>query len=137
MTYTGGYPALKIANLALRFTLELCALAAFGYWGAHVGVTIGAKASLAIGLPIVGALFWGAFVSPKARFVGSRAVRLLLGLGVFVLAAVAMGSMGRTTWGWTFGATALVNSVLTYLWGPQPGETTREGSIDHHERSRQ
>ena len=48
----------------------------------------------------------------------------MLGLGVFFLAAAAIASTGHATLGWTFGALALVNTALTYAWGPQPGETS-------------
>ena len=61
---------------------------------------------------------------PKALLGGSRALRLVLGLVVFFLAAAALSNAGHTTLGWAFGAVALVNTVLTYAFGPQPGETS-------------
>jgi hypothetical protein len=114
----------RAANLVLRFLLELAALAALGYWGAQSTSSGIARVALAIPLPLAAAVFWGLFVAPKARFGGRRGVRLLLGLVVFGLASAALVSSGQPMLGWTFGAVALVNTALTYAWGPQPGETS-------------
>jgi Protein of unknown function (DUF2568) len=43
---------LASANLAVRFLLELGALAAVGYWGARTGRTPVSKVLLAAGLPL-------------------------------------------------------------------------------------
>jgi hypothetical protein len=115
---------MKAANLGLRFLLELAALFALGYWGAQRDASGIVRIGLAAALPVVAATFWGLFVAPKARLGGTREVRLALGLVVFFLASAAIVSLGRVTLGWTFGALALVNTVLTYAGGPQPGETS-------------
>ena len=60
--------ALKMANLALAFLLELCALAAFAWWGYQTGQGTLAKIALAVGAPLVVAVFWGLFVAPRAVF---------------------------------------------------------------------
>jgi hypothetical protein len=41
------------ANLGLRFLLELCALAAFGYWGFRVGPNLAARFVLGLGSPML------------------------------------------------------------------------------------
>ena len=54
---------MKALNLALKFLLELAALAAFGLWGASI--TSGVVAvMLAIGLPVIVAILWGVFAAP-------------------------------------------------------------------------
>lgn len=53
---TGAHPI----NLALRFALELSALAALGAWGWGRGSGWTA-AALAIGLPLAAAVVWGTF----------------------------------------------------------------------------
>jgi hypothetical protein len=115
---------LKNLNLVLRFGLELCALGSLAYWGALSGTEPGVKIALAIGMPTVAALFWGSFVAPKARYGGSRKRRLLLGLGVFLMAAAALIDSGHRLLGVIYGAVTVLNTVLTYAWGPQPGETS-------------
>ncbi|HEX6711657.1 MAG TPA: DUF2568 domain-containing protein [Rubrobacter sp.] len=42
------------ANLARAFLLELCALAALGYWGVSVGGGLVTKRALGLGTPLVG-----------------------------------------------------------------------------------
>jgi hypothetical protein len=79
-------PALASLNLGLRFLLELCALAAFGYGGFEAGGGTIAKVVLAIVLPLAAAVLWGVFVSPRAPVRPPAAVRLALEL-VFLVAA--------------------------------------------------
>ena len=49
---------IQSANLALRFILELCALAALGYWGFQTGQNLFVKIVLAIGAPLLAAYDW-------------------------------------------------------------------------------
>ena len=117
---------LKPLTLALRFLMELCALAALGVWGMHQGSASLHHWALALGIPLLAALFWGSFVSPRARFGGSRRRRLLLGLVVLLPAALAVGVLAGAWAGGGFGAFALLNTWLTYRLGPQPGETSSD-----------
>ncbi len=59
--------ALHGALLAVRFLLELAALAALAYWGfsEYDGV---AAVLLGVGAPLLAAVVWGLFVSPKAKY---------------------------------------------------------------------
>ena len=45
----------KVANLGLRFALELCTLAALGYWGFRTGSGPLMKLVLGLGAPVVAA----------------------------------------------------------------------------------
>ena len=55
------------ANLALRFLLELAALAAMSWWGWETGGSTAARLALAIVFPLAVAFVWGTFIAPKAR----------------------------------------------------------------------
>jgi hypothetical protein len=114
----------KAANLTLRFLLELVALVALGYWGARRGGSGLARIALAAALPVAAGVFWGLFVAPKSGLVASRRARLAFGLVVFLGASAALVDIGYQVLGWSFGAAALVNTALTYVGGPQPGETS-------------
>jgi hypothetical protein len=57
---------IKFANLALRFLMELCTLAVLCYWGFQTGKGYGVKIILCVGVPLIAAVAWGMFVSPKA-----------------------------------------------------------------------
>ena len=61
-----GVGALRSANLAAKFGLELCSLAALGYWGASTG-TGATSVALAVAAPSAAAAVWAAFAAPRAR----------------------------------------------------------------------
>ena len=100
------------ANLALRFLLELSALAALGYGGAHLRAGLAVRVALAVVAPLVAALVWGAVVSPKARVRAPAPVRLLVELAIFGAAAGALVAAGSARWA----AVYAVAVVLHELW---------------------
>jgi Protein of unknown function (DUF2568) len=75
---------MQAANLGLRFLLELCALAAVGYWGLHHHGGV-AQFVLGIGGPLLVAVVWGLFLSPKATVSIPSPARLTLELVVFAV----------------------------------------------------
>ncbi|HEX3271605.1 MAG TPA: YrdB family protein [Ktedonobacterales bacterium] len=111
--------ALKMANLALAFLLELCALAAFAWWGYQAGQGTLAQIALAVGAPLVVAVFWGLFVAPRARFSASPTVKFVLALVVFAAATVALFATGQATLAWVFLVAAVVNRILILAWKQQ------------------
>jgi hypothetical protein len=115
--------ALKIANLALAFLLELCALAAFAWWGYQAGQGTLAKIALAIGAPLLVAVFWGLFVAPRAVVTLSPLWRSVLALVVFALATVALYVTGQTALAWIFLIAAILNRILILAWKQQAPTT--------------
>jgi hypothetical protein len=107
---------IQTTNLALRFLLELCALTALGYWGFQAGPNLPLKIALGVGAPLLAAIFWGAFVAPKAAVQVSEPLRSALGLLVFALAAAGLVAAGRPSLAWIFGVVALVNAALLWVW---------------------
>jgi hypothetical protein len=102
----------KPANLALRFFLELAALAALAYWG--WGVTW----VLAIAAPAVWIVLWSTFGSPKARVRLSDPQRIAFEAVVFGAAAVALWAAGQKIWTVVlFAAWAANRAVLTAYGG--------------------
>ena len=92
----GSHPV----NLALRFILELCALAAIGMWGWKTGDGIW-KYVLTIILVIGAAIIWGVFNVPgdpsrsgSAPVVVPGMLRLALELGIFTAAILALYDSG-------------------------------------------
>ncbi len=104
--------AIKYGNLAVAFFLELCALAALGYWGFHVGSGTVAKVALGIGVPLLTAVVWGLFIAPRATVKVPAPVNTALRIVVFGLAAVSLAAAGQPTWAWVFGVVVAVNLVL-------------------------
>jgi Protein of unknown function (DUF2568) len=76
----------------VAFLLELCALAAFGSWGAVAGHGVWAYVLAAL-TPLVAAVIWGTFASPRAPLrlatVPNVALRLAVLLGGALALAVA------------------------------------------------
>lgn len=103
--------------LLLMFLLELALLAALGYWGwtQHTGIL---QILLGIGLPVLAAVLWGVFRvpgEPGDAPVSVRGwVRLLLELGLFVVAVVLLFSAGQTNAAIIFGALVLLEYVVSY-----------------------
>jgi hypothetical protein len=101
----------RIANLALKFLLELAAFAGFAYWGWRVGSGVVAVL-LAVAAPAVMIAVWGLFAAPRStRRLGTSA-RIPLELGVFALAAVALAVAGRLVLALVFGVLVVANALL-------------------------
>ncbi len=111
--------ALKTANLALAFLLELAALAAFAWWGYQTGQGTLMKITLAIGAPLLVAVFWGLFVAPRARFSTTPTVKFVLALLVFGVATLALFVTGQTALALIFLIAAILNRALILVWRQQ------------------
>jgi uncharacterized protein DUF2568 len=98
-------------NLALKFLLELAALAAFGLWGASIA-SGPLAVLLAITLPVAVAAGWGTFAAPRARRRLPLRLRAPFELAVFGLAALALWQAGSLAWAAAFAAIAAVNAAL-------------------------
>ena len=99
------------AILMLAFLLELCALAALGYWGARTGGGPVAKVALGLGAPLFAAVLWGTFAAPKAP-VSVPLVGLGVKLAVFGSAATALYATGHRTLALAFAVLVVANGVL-------------------------
>lgn len=111
-----GTGVMQAANVALRFALELCALAAFGYWGAHTGTGPLSKTLLSMVAVVAGALVWGAFCSPKARVPLARAPKLAVQGLVLAAAVVALASTGHPAVAAVLAVLATGNAALLAHW---------------------
>lgn len=108
---------IKGANLLLRFLLELCALGALSYWGFKTGGGLVAKIGLGVGAPLIAAVIWAVFVSPRAPVSLPGPSSLLLQVLVFGLAAAGLAATGHRSLAWVFGLVVVINAVLMYVWG--------------------
>jgi uncharacterized protein DUF2568 len=108
---------IKGFNLALRFLLELCAMGALGYWGFKTGGGAVAKMILGLGAPLVAAVVWGTFLSPRAAVALPGALVLLLQALVFASGATGLAASGHPKLALAFGGIVVVNAVLMYVWG--------------------
>ena len=107
---------LQNLNLAVRFLLELCALAAVGYWGFQKGNSTMIKWVLGIGAPIIIAGVWGVFGSPNAIIKLPMTMHLLLELLVFGISTIALYAAGKLQLAWIYGICVVINSLLMFVW---------------------
>lgn len=104
-------------NAALRFFLELAALAALGYWGwtQHEGL---ARWLWALGLPLVAAVAWAVLRIPGDPGTPVVAVpgvvRLLLEILFFGGAVWLLAQAGRPTWAMVLGVLLVGHYLLAY-----------------------
>lgn len=102
----------RTVNLGIRFLLELAALGALGWWGVHVSGSTVAKIVLGIGLPLIVAIVWGRFISPKAPVRLSRPVWLALQAVIFGAAALALASVWSVWAGVALAIVVVVNTAI-------------------------
>lgn len=107
---------LKSVNLALRFFLELCALAALAYWGFQIDRGMGLRVIAGIGAPLATAVIWGTFISPKAPLLAPEPWRFLLELVIFSAAAAGLAAADRSTLAWFLMGVFIVNRLLLTFW---------------------
>ena len=104
-------------NLALRFVLELAALAALGYWAwtQHTG---GLRWLLVLALPTAAAAIWGIFRVPgdpsDAPIKISGGVRLAIEACFFGVATLALALSDRSQWAIVFGAVVVLHYSLSF-----------------------
>ena len=104
--------AIAMVNLGLRFLLELCLLAALGYWGFRVGQGPVARFALGLGAPLVVAVVWGLFMAPKATVPLPGPLHLAGEIALFGLGAAALFAAGQPRLAVLFAAAAIVNRAL-------------------------
>ncbi|MFD6533983.1 YrdB family protein [Streptomyces sp. NPDC060184] len=102
----------RTVNELLAFFVEVVALVAFARWGWHASGNAVLRIVLAVGLPVVAAVVWGMFASPKARYTlpvaGVVAVKVL----VFVCAVAALYDRGGTVSALSYAAVVAANTTL-------------------------
>lgn len=109
---------LVVANLALRFVLELAALVAVGYWGFTAFPDWLMKLLAGIGLPLVMAAAWGIFRVPgdggDPIVVVPTQARLALEFVFFALAVMLLHRSGQHWLAWVLLGLVLLNYAIDY-----------------------
>ena len=107
---------LRGANDLLRFLLELCAVAAAGYWG--FAAADGALAwLLGIAAPVLIIMLWGALVAPRAEHRLPDPLRLILELWIFAAASVGLAVAGQPVLGAALAIAVVTNIGLMFALG--------------------
>jgi len=113
---TGVSSPLLAFSLTLQFLLELAVLVGLGYWGYSAGGSWAAQIGLAIVAPLVAAVLWGVFGSPRAPLHLEGIWRLLLETAFFGAGAAALAVSGQVLAGIVLATLAAANvAVLNAL----------------------
>lgn len=107
---------LRPANRGLRFLLEVLALLAIAYWGFHTGDSLPVRIALGLAAPLLVAVVWGLFGSPKAAVPVSDRSRLLLEGLVFGSATAGLYSVGQPILAGMFATLVVANHALMRRW---------------------
>ncbi|MGG2093356.1 YrdB family protein [Bacillus sp. S13(2024)] len=107
---------IKSVNLAIRFLLELCAIASLGYWGFQVGESAYTKFVFGIGSPLLLAILWGAFIAPKASLKLPEPYRFILELIIFGAASFALYFVDKPILAIILGMVFIINRILLIIW---------------------
>ncbi len=108
--------ALASLNLALAFTLEIAMLAAFAYFGFRATDHALLRWVLAVVLPLLVAVLWGAILAPKAANRLPMVPGVLLSLGLFLLAALALYRSAQPGLAIIMAVFATLHAALALLW---------------------
>jgi hypothetical protein len=127
--------AFTSANLALRFALELAALAALAVWGAHATSSTAGNVVLAIAAPAVTIAIWGVWSAPRsARRLRGRAL-VALELVLLAVSAVALLAAGDVLLACVLAVLAIANGVaLRRLSDPAATSSSRRPPERHGQR---
>jgi hypothetical protein len=101
----------RAANLALKFLLELAAIAALAYWGATAADGVLAVV-LAVAASALFIVIWGRFAAPRAGHRLPARSRIALELGLFAVAAIALVLAGSAVLAAAFAVLVVVNAAL-------------------------
>ena len=107
---------LKNTNLALMFVLELCMLAALGYWGFTLDQGLAVRIAVGLGAPLLAAVIWGLWMAPKASMPLREPLHLILELIIFGMAIAALYAAQRPSLALMFGLIYTINVTLRYVW---------------------
>lgn len=105
---------MKIANLALRFLLELTALFAVGYAAYHSVESEPARLVLCIAAPIIFAVLWGFFAAHKAKFPPPGVWKAVVGFLLLECGALSLALVGQGFWAGIFAVVIAGNTAVLY-----------------------
>jgi hypothetical protein len=113
---------MAIANLTLRFLLELAGIAAFGIWG--MNLTSDPRVNVVVAMLAVAATIvaWALVVAPRARNGLRQPQKDVIGTAILVAAAGALVAAGQPIAGLVLGTLVLANAGVLAALGPAARE---------------
>lgn len=108
--------ALRAGNLALKFGIELAAIAALAYWGASLSGSL-LSAVMMVLAPVAMIVLWGRFAAPRASRRLSLPARIPFELTILLLAAVALLAAGADTLAAVLAVAVVLNALPLTAFG--------------------
>lgn len=118
---------LHIVNLALRFVLELFAVASIADWAYQAPLPLPFRILAGVAAAAILVTAWGAFLAPTARRGLSHFQKDVLGTLVLLVASVALFATGQSTLAVIFAAAIVVNAALLLAFRHRPTPTMFSG----------
>ena len=112
-----------VANLAVRFFVELIGVGLVGYWGFTASDHAVVRVLLGVGAVVVFIVIWGLFLAPTASSGLSKVQKDILGTIVLLIAAGAFAAAGQPTAALVFAAVVIVNAALLFVFGDAAAES--------------
>jgi hypothetical protein len=109
--------ALRTANLALKFLLELAALAALAVTGLSLDASLIVRVAVAILAPLVAALVWGRWCAPRSPRRLETTPRIVVELVVLLGSAAGLALVGHTAAAAVLSGLVVINLALLLLVG--------------------
>lgn len=113
--------ALRMANDALAFLLEIAALVALAVWGFTVGPNLVLRLVLGLGAPAALVAVWGVWLAPTSDHRLASPWLVVAKVVVFGLATAALAVSGHPRVAVVLGVLAAVNLVLAVALGDRSG----------------
>jgi hypothetical protein len=108
--------ALRGGNLALKFGVELAAIASLGYWGASLDGTLLSAVAMVLA-PAVMIALWARFAAPRAPRRLPLRTRIPLELTLLLLAAVALLAADEGVLAAVMAVVVVLNALLLTAFG--------------------
>ena len=109
---------MSIANLVLRFMLELCAVTAAAYSGNQLAAAAGPPSWVgAVGAALAFILLWAVVAAPKTQNGLSVQQKERIGTGIMLATAGALALAGQPVLAIGFGMLVVLNVALLAVFG--------------------
>jgi Protein of unknown function (DUF2568) len=118
-------PAVTIANLGLRFIVELLGVAFVGFWGFRAADHPVARVALSVGAMAVFVAVWGRFLAPAATSGLTKVQKDVAGTVVLLFAAGALAAAGQPATGLLYAGVVLLNAALLLVLGGDASRSHR------------
>ena len=109
-------------NMVVTFLLELAMLGAYGFAGYELSSNTVVRWVLAVAFPLVVAVLWGVFLSPKARVALPYGVKLAARFLLMIGGALILWSAHLTVLATIYTVALVISIVLTLTSKQIPGE---------------